>query len=617
MGTGTVKTPGGTLTPTAEQQAAIDAFATGATVVIEAGAGTGKTSTLRLLAAARPRARGLYVAYNKAIQVEAEGSFGRNVEARTAHSLAYRAFGAPMHHRLNGARVTSRDAATILRAPSVPLGGDLVVAPAAVASMALRTVASFCHSADEAITARHFAPPEAPEGTDLAGLSATVVGVARRAWADLTSASGRLKPSHDVYLKLWQLSRPGLRYDFVLFDEAQDADPAVADVIVGQDAQLVAVGDSAQAIYGWRGATDFLERAPTDHRVALTQSWRFGPAVAEEANVWLGVLDARLRLVGSPHRVSTLGPVEMPDAVLCRTNAGCVAEVMVAQDQGRPVALVGGGEDMVGLAEAAKRLRAGQPAGYPELVAFNDWADVSDYAENDPGGSDLAVAVKLIDTHGPEAIIAAIRGCVPEPEADLAVSTAHKAKGREWGQVLVAGDFREPKTDPATGVVGSIPAAEAMLAYVTVTRAMGRLDNAGLAWVHSHPAANPSHDEVIGHRPAMAEDLEVPSPGADHAAEPCHSETAIGVRARSSVASRRTEPIVPPAGTLVRVRGLRGEWTVRGRGTDGSVTLTGGPSGQWRSVTAERLVNPAPRPHRTTGTAPVPAAAETAGSPTI
>jgi superfamily I DNA/RNA helicase len=47
------------LTPTGEQQAAVDAFATGATVVIEAGAGTGKTSTLRLLAAARPQAKGL------------------------------------------------------------------------------------------------------------------------------------------------------------------------------------------------------------------------------------------------------------------------------------------------------------------------------------------------------------------------------------------------------------------------------------------------------------------------------------------------------------------------------------------------------------------------------
>jgi len=169
----------GALAPTPEQQAAIDAFASGATVVIEAGAGTGKTSTLRLLAAARPQAMGLYVAYNKAIQVEAERSFPRNVEARTAHSLAYRDFGAPMRHRLSGPRVTSRQAAAILAAPGVALGGDVDLSPSAVASMTLRTVANFCHSPDVAITAAHFARPEAPEATDFSGLAATVVAVAR------------------------------------------------------------------------------------------------------------------------------------------------------------------------------------------------------------------------------------------------------------------------------------------------------------------------------------------------------------------------------------------------------------------------------------------------------
>jgi ATP-dependent exoDNAse (exonuclease V) beta subunit len=37
--------------PTGEQQAIIDASQSGADLVIEAGAGTGKTSTLRLVAA--------------------------------------------------------------------------------------------------------------------------------------------------------------------------------------------------------------------------------------------------------------------------------------------------------------------------------------------------------------------------------------------------------------------------------------------------------------------------------------------------------------------------------------------------------------------------------------
>jgi len=438
--------------------------------------------------------------------------------------------------------------------------------------MALRSVANFCHSPDVAITAAHFARPEAPRSTDLSGLAATVVGVARRAWADLTSPGGRLKPSHDVYLKLWQLSAPVLAYDFICFDEAQDADPAIADMLARQDAQLVAVGDSAQAIYAWRGATDFLERLDAATRVALSQSWRFGPAVAEEANVWLGVLDARPRLRGSSHRTSTVGILDAPDAILCRSNARCVGEVMAAQDDDRRVALVGGGEDRVSLAEAARRLRAGELAAHPELVAFKDWPEVQDYAEHDPGGSDLAVAVRLIDRHGPEASFAAVRSCAPEAEAELTVSTAHRAKGREWNQVLVAGDFKKPKPDPVTGHPGPIRRDETMLAYVTDTRAMTRLDNTGLARVHTHPATStPTREGAGGGRYSV-------SPG------------------RHRPLSGRQGSLCRPRGPKVRIRGLRGDWTVRGTGRDGSVTVVAGPGGQWRSVMPERLtVAPARR----------------------
>jgi ABC-type transport system involved in cytochrome c biogenesis ATPase subunit len=91
--------------PTTEQVRAVDAFRAGGTLVIEAGAGSGKTSTLRMLANAKPAGRGLYLAYNKAIQTDAAASFPANVSCRTAHSLAYATHGAKMRHRLTGPRV--------------------------------------------------------------------------------------------------------------------------------------------------------------------------------------------------------------------------------------------------------------------------------------------------------------------------------------------------------------------------------------------------------------------------------------------------------------------------------------------------------------------------------
>lgn len=170
------------------------------------------------------------------------------------------------------------------------------------------------------------------------------------------------------------------------------------------------------------------------HRLSLTQSWRFGSTVAEEANVWLGVIGADLRVQGNPNRHSTLGPLDAPDAVLCRTNAGTIEALMAAHETGRRVHLVGDGKEMLSLARAAERLQAGKRAGYPELVACSAWEQVVDYAEHDAAGSDLAVAVRMIERYGTDGVIAAIDGTVPARNADLVVSIAHRSKGLEWSR---------------------------------------------------------------------------------------------------------------------------------------------------------------------------------------
>ncbi|MCU4183855.1 UvrD-helicase domain-containing protein [Acidiferrimicrobium sp. IK] len=298
-------------------------------------------------------------------------------------------------------------------------------------------------------------------------------------------------------------------------DEAQDADPCIAGVVESQHhAQLIAVGDSAQAIYGWRGAGDFLARVDAHHRLRLTQSWRFGAAVAEEANTWLGVVGTELRVVGNPNLDSTLGPLDQPDSVLCRSNGGTIQQLLDAHDKGVRVHLVGDGKEMLALAQAAERMQDGRAAAHPELVAFNTWQEVVDYAENDPGGSDLAVAVQMIERYGPSEVIRAINGTVPADRAELRVSTAHKSKGLEWDRVRIGSDFREP-LDKVTGQPLPIPREDAMLAYVAVPRAKLVLDTGGLGWIHDHLAAlaNPG-GWTVGreHTPAVEAIAESPRP---------------------------------------------------------------------------------------------------------
>ena len=178
---------------------------------------------------------------------------------------------------------------------------------------------------------------------------------------------------------------------------------------------------------------------------------------------------------------------------------------MAAAEQGQRAALVGGGGDIRWLAEAATTLRAGLGTDHPELFAFRSWGEVQGYVAQDASGSDLKTFVQLIDGYGPDVVIDTMDRLVPEQAAQVVVSTAHKAKGREWPSVRIADDFHQPKGEDTP-----IPQAEAMLAYVAVTRARLALDPDGLAWVDRWLATRPA--------PAVEPALELPAPTREPAA---------------------------------------------------------------------------------------------------
>lgn len=471
--------------PTDEQQTVIDAFQAGATIVVEAGAGCGKSSTLRMASRTRRSAKGIYVAYNRALADEAKRTFPSSVWCKTAHGLAFAPVGKRYAHRLNGPRLPAREVARVLKIKDPVKISDTtpLIAPQQLARLVMDTVGRFCNSADPQPEWFHVKRINGLQDAEMRALRDVVVPLARKAWDDLTDYNGELKFTHDCYLKIYQLSDPRLSCDFLLLDEAQDASPVMASIFDRQtDVQRIMVGDASQAIYGWRGAVDAMSKFEADQRLTLSQSFRFGPAVAGEANKWLDILDAPIRLRGFDRIASAIGPLANPDAVLCRTNGEAVSQLMVAAQAGRRAALVGGGNDIRRLAEAAETLKEGRGTEHPELFMFRTWAEVQDYAEHDSAGSDLRVFVRLIDSHGPDVVIATVDRLVSEDRADVVVSTAHKAKGREWKKVRIADDFREPKateTDPEP----EVPRDDAMLAYVAVTRAQRVLDRGGLAWV--------------------------------------------------------------------------------------------------------------------------------------
>ncbi|MFF0823024.1 UvrD-helicase domain-containing protein [Micromonospora haikouensis] len=471
-----------TYAPTDEQAAIIEAARTGDDLTIEAGAGTGKTSTLKMLARDRTGMRGAYLAYNRSIATDAAREFPASVTCRTAHSFAFGAVGRQYAHRLNGPRVPARQTALILGINDPVKLGETMLAPQQLARLVTETIQRYCYSDDRQVQRMHVPLVNGLDKAGQAELARYLTPIAQRAWdTDLTQLDGQLRYTHDCYLKQWILTDPVIHADYVLLDEAQDSNPAVAGLVSRQPAQRILVGDRAQAIYGWRGATDAM--ASFDgRRFQLSQSFRFGQAVADEANKWLSLLPTTdLRLTGYDRIPSRVGPVAEPDAVLCRSNGGAIHRVMDALDDGRRPALVGGGADIRRMAEAAARLQSGVPTDHPELFAFQTWAEVQEYVEMDSAGSDLRVFVRLIDKHGAREVMRVCDALVGEDRADVIVSTAHRAKGREWGSVLIADDFPEPKATEDGRV--RIAADEVMLAYVAVTRAQQALDRYGLSWV--------------------------------------------------------------------------------------------------------------------------------------
>ncbi|MEU7179903.1 MULTISPECIES: UvrD-helicase domain-containing protein [Streptomyces] len=506
--------------PTQEQQRAVDVFGSGEHLVLQAGAGTGKTTTLTMLARS-VRRRGQYIAFNRPVAQDAATKFPDSVECRTAHSLAYRAVGRDFQGRLESPRQPGwvmGQALGIARNMLVRLG-ERKVTNKALSYVVFEAVRRFCYSADREIGRRHVPPLRGLEDARLHGtLVDMALPFAQKAWADLQNPErGVVRFTHDHYLKIWALQRPVIRTDYLLLDEAQDTNPVVEEVFNAQrsHAQLVMVGDSAQAIYGWRGARDVMTGFE-GQQLSLSRSFRFGPRLALEANRWLTIVDAPIRLQGSEDLDTNLGPVKTPDAVLCRTNGGAIEVILKLLEENSRVAFVGGGGALLNLAKAAIDLKEGRRTSHPELILFTSWGELQEYATYDPSGADLLPLVDVIDDHGADVILDALSRLDDEHQADVAVSTAHKAKGREWPRVQIARDF-EPSDDATHDEYGNpVPAeinlAEARLAYVAVTRARQRLDLGGLSWIEDHPK-NPPQFRRHDHGRPHAEDFggEAPS----------------------------------------------------------------------------------------------------------
>ncbi len=490
---------------TDEQEAVVDAVLQGQDLKVQAFAGSGKTTTLLAVARAylerHPGARVLYVTFNNRLLKEAKARFEaldaslpgtgkRRIYAFTNHGLAFHHLGWRYSDRLlSGGSLLQVRHALLERLPGL---GDFrpLLYPEDVAIIVLEALTRYMYSAD-ARPGREHLPELLPYVLDdpiYEPVVRALVALMWQAW-QLLSAPGELSDlpiTHDVYLKTFQLMSPRLNYDLILLDEAQDANPAMLDIILRQPAQKVCVGDAYQQIYAWRGAVNAMASLPWPS-YPLTTSWRFGDAIAAYASRLLQTfLGEEAAIRGAPGKTSSIGPLAAADAVIARTNVGALRELLMLLQKGSRVAFAGPLADLTDALMAAYRLWRGYRPAHPEFAVFRSWDQLLALMQRLPAvANQYRPYVNMVEEFRDEVprICQTVRSLVAVDAGgtrhswDVTVSTAHRAKGREWRRVRLAADWA---AFYLVAFDGTVNAEEVNVAYVAATRAAEALDPGGL-----------------------------------------------------------------------------------------------------------------------------------------
>ncbi|WP_437559563.1 UvrD-helicase domain-containing protein [Acidithiobacillus sulfuriphilus] len=450
---------------------------------VSALAGTGKTTTLAAIARALGQKRGLYLSFNKTIATEAQKKFsGTGCEARTFHSLAFAGFG-----RKYGFRLNKRLNAGYLRS-RFGISGDYAYA---ISEVALGTLSRFLRTADPEIATDHVAWNDACKevlsgrralmseyhacGDDAAKKSEInqklaaneqeckvcykirdeAIIVARKVLEEMRNPNSDVPVTHDLYLREFVLSNPdlgsaGFRYDYILFDEAQDADSLMLLLTTSQSLPVFYVGDAYQQIYEWRGARNAMASLDLPE-TPLTMSFRFGQAIADDANAVLRSLDAKFLLRGRPDLRSTVitdKAVSGARATIVRTNAEVMAQALLGLGDGCRVG-VSGKAGIRAFLRDYQKLVSGHPSG--QFALFQTENDLRDHAQSGEG-SDLKMLLHLVDDYGMDSLDSVMASTVDldsDKDAwkscDRIVITAHKSKGMEFDTVLLSDGLFNPK----------------------------------------------------------------------------------------------------------------------------------------------------------------------------
>jgi superfamily I DNA/RNA helicase len=465
------------LKPTLEQEAIVDANFKDI-LLVNAYAGTGKTSTLIQFAQARPKEKILVLTYNRSMKEEGERKFAHlpYVTVKTIHSLAYGAIGKNYKERFGKLRAYDLmdfldDIIKSIRYKS--------------ASLLLSYIREFANSAYDIETYKKIKYNEVERIEELDLIPAHyLLSKLPEIW-EIILKDPSFPFEHDFYLKLYQLSKPTLPYSIIMVDEAQDISGVMMDIVLSQkNAKKVFIGDKYQQIYSWRGAINSLETLSTINGVKtlyLSHSFRCRHEIAKKANPYLQLLNAAVPFKGVKKGIQseTKGPL----AVIARTNARLFDYAVDEMEKNPSVKFhfVGGinSYNFQDLIDIQNLILQRRELIYDKFLKnFESFSKLAEYAY-EANEIDLETKIEIVKNHINKNISKLVTELesrnTSQQDATVILTTGHKSKGLEWSRVKILDDFANLRR-MLEEKRKTLKKEEINLIYVAITRAKEELE---------------------------------------------------------------------------------------------------------------------------------------------
>lgn len=483
------------------QEGIFDAIVHGlGNIVVEAVAGSGKTTTIieaiRRWLVGHPGGRVAFLAFNKSIADELSRKVPSGVVAKTMHSVC---FGAVLR-KFKGIKVDDQKllhwcAKVALEQGLVGEEADDVVADLRRAYGLIKSTLTSVHDmgAMAAVLDTHGVELE-----DTRSLSLV-------ANLDLLMRSDKYAVTFDEMLSFvldHNISLP--KFDLLCVDEAQDMNRMQIEImkrLLSKEGRLVAVGDTFQSIYGFRGAdAEAMNRIRAEFNVSkgnqlpLSITYRCAQSVVAMAQTWVPHIQASpsadvgetitLDKFENGNGQKVFDSLQSGDMVVCRVNAPLVAGALKLLAQGRKAIVRGRdiGKNLTTLTnKLSKKLLDSDVSGLFQRV--DEWMKAESIKMRVLKKETQA---QQVEDRG-ETLLAVMRGArtitecknriemlFSDDSVGVVFSSIHKSKGLEAPTVVW---FGPEKCDEFIERARSKDAErqELNLAYVATTRAITRL----------------------------------------------------------------------------------------------------------------------------------------------